>query len=64
MVRQVSVAACGILVPRPGMEPVFPALAGRFLTPGPPGKSLDFILEEVIAFSWCSQGGLPGGDKT
>ena len=41
-----------------------PALAGRFLTPRPPGKSLDFILEEVIAFSWCSQGGLPGGDKT
>ena len=24
--------------PRPGMEPVCPALAGRFLTPGPPGK--------------------------
>jgi len=23
----------------PGMEPVFPALAGRFLTTGPPGKS-------------------------
>ena len=32
-------AACGILVPRPGMEPVSPALEGRFLTTGPPGKS-------------------------
>ena len=33
-------AACGILVPRPGMESAFPALEGRFLTSGPPGKSL------------------------
>ena len=31
-------AACGILVPRPGIEPVSPALQGRFLTTGPPGK--------------------------
>ena len=31
--------ACGILVPWPGMEPAFPALEGRFLTTGPPGKS-------------------------
>jgi len=31
---------CGILVPRPEIEPIFPALAGRFLTTGPPGKSL------------------------
>ena len=29
-------AACGI--PRPGLEPVSPALAGRFSTTGPPGK--------------------------
>ena len=27
-------------LPRPGINPVFPALAGRFLTNGPPGKSL------------------------
>ena len=33
-------AACGILVPRPGMEPASPALEGRFLTTEPPGKSL------------------------
>ena len=26
-------------LPRPGMEPVSPALAGRFLTTEPPGKS-------------------------
>ena len=26
--------ACGILVPQPGIEPMFP-----MLTPGPPGKS-------------------------
>ena len=32
-------AACGILVPQPGIEPT-PALEGGLLTPGPPGKSL------------------------
>ena len=32
-------AACRILVPRPGIKPVSPALAGGFLTTGPPGKS-------------------------
>ena len=26
-------------LPGPGLEPVFPALAGRFLTTAPPGKS-------------------------
>ena len=30
--------ACGILVPRPGTEPISPA--GGFLTPGPSGKAL------------------------
>ena len=30
-------------LPRPGLEPVFPALAGRFLTTAPPGKPLTFI---------------------
>ena len=33
-------AACGILVPQPGIEPASPALEGGFLTAGPPGKSL------------------------
>ena len=31
--------ACGILVPQPGIKPMSPALQGRFLTTGPPGKS-------------------------
>ena len=31
--------ACGILIPLPGVEPMFPALQGEFLTTGPPGKS-------------------------
>ena len=31
--------ACGILAPRPGIEPAPPALEGEVLTPGPPGKS-------------------------
>ena len=30
--------AFGILVPRPGIKPISPALAGRFLTTGSPGK--------------------------
>ena len=30
-------------VPRPGIKPVSPALAGRFLTTGPPVKSLGFL---------------------
>ena len=34
--------ACGILVPRPGIEPVSPALQDGFLTTGPPGKSLNY----------------------
>ena len=29
--------ACGIFVSRPGIKSMSPALAGRFLTPGPPG---------------------------
>ena len=31
--------ACGILAPRPRIEPVASALQGRFLTTGPPGTS-------------------------
>ena len=33
--------ACGILAPRPGIEPAPPALEGEVLTTGPPGKSLE-----------------------
>ena len=32
-------AACGILAPRPGIEPAPPALGGEVLTTGPPEKS-------------------------
>ena len=40
-------STCGVLVPRPGIKPVFPAWQGRFLTTGPPGKSLkQCILKE------------------
>ena len=31
-------------LPRPGIEPVSPALASRFPSTGPPGKSMDNIL--------------------
>ena len=31
-------------LPGPGIEPASPASAGRFLTTGPPGKSLSFTL--------------------
>ena len=33
-------AACGVLVPGPGIKAASPALQGGFLTTGPPGKSL------------------------
>ena len=43
MVHRLSCpAACGILVPRPGIEPMFPAFA-RW----PPGKSLRLLLKTV-----------------
>ena len=35
---------CGILVAWPGLEPTPPALEGKVLTTGPPGKSLWFLL--------------------
>lgn len=35
--------ARGILVPGPGNKLGSPALAGGFLSTGPPGKSLNFI---------------------
>ena len=39
--------ACGILVPRPGMEPASPALEGEVLTTGQPGKSQSTFLNAV-----------------
>ena len=40
--------SCGILVPQPGIKPASPALEGKFLITGPPGRSpflIVFILE-------------------
>ena len=31
--------ACGILAPPPGIDPAPPALEGKVLTTGPPGRS-------------------------
>ena len=41
-------AACGILVLRPGIKPVSPALEGRLLTTRPPGTSLGINLTKEI----------------
>ena len=38
---------CGILVPQPGTEQMFPELEGRFLTTGTPGKT------PRQTTSWC-----------
>ena len=45
---------CGMWdLPRPGLEPVFPALAGRFSTTVPPGKPSDAILvPDFLSVSW------------
>ena len=53
MARELSCSkARGILfrlsdldLPGPGIEPMSPALAGRFLTTGPPGMSQKMVLE-------------------
>ena len=37
-------------LPRPGLEPVSPALAGRFSTTVPPGKPLSFIYLFIWSF--------------
>ena len=43
---------CGILVLWPGSQLVSPALEGRFLTPGSPGKSLihSFLLPSIVVW--------------
>ena len=33
-------------LPRPGLEPMFPALAGGFSTTAPPGKPCSYFLNE------------------
>ena len=34
-------------LPEPGIEPVSPALAGGFLTTGPPGKPYRFVFKAL-----------------
>ena len=48
--------ACGILVPRPGIEPMSSALAGGFLTTGPLGKpsELGIIMTQYLSRSCWS----------
>ena len=40
--------ACGILAPWPGIEPAPPALEGKVLTTGPPGKALHVSLRTEL----------------
>ena len=43
-------------LPRPGLEPVSPALAGRFSTTAPPGKPDTIVLNDLCdVLSICSQ---------
>ena len=45
-----SPRACGILGPRPGIEPATPALESEVLTTGPPGKSQDPAINIIKTF--------------
>ena len=46
--------ACGILVPRPGIEPTSPALEGGFSTTGPPGKS-SMVVIVLFVWNWVTE---------
>ena len=52
--------AYGISAPPPGMEPVPPALQGRFLTSGPPGNSQIELFLFVFFEKMCKVTGSPG----
>ena len=43
-------------LPRPGLEPVSPALAGRFSTTAPPGKPWKFLMSSL---KWPHKGWWP-----
>ena len=49
----VGLRGCGIVVPWPGIGPMFPALQRCFSTTGPPGKSLFNFL--MLILSWSPQ---------
>ena len=67
--RSPSSVPRGILVSRPGIKPVSPALQGEFLTAGPPSKSQGCLLREVLNSHHGNEGGkghtetLPSGTK-
>ena len=42
-----SQEVCGSLAPQLGIKPTSPALEGKVLTPGPPGKTLEWILKDA-----------------
>ena len=45
---------CGMWdLPRPGLEPVFPALAGRFSTTAPPGRPLGLYFYTMAPHLSC-----------
>ena len=45
-------------LPGPGIEPVLPALAGKFLTTGPTEKSCMYFCELCFSLGMCPVGGL------
>ena len=49
--------------PRPGLEPMSPALAGRFSTTAPPGKPLRLVLVQTVLHSATGEGLPPKGCK-
>ena len=46
-------AASGILIPGPGIEPMFPTLQGGFLTTRPPKKSFSSV--QFSSVQWLSR---------
>ena len=46
---------CGILAPPPGIKPTPPALEGKVLTTGLPGKSDDYFLFKVTLLYYKPQ---------
>ena len=41
-------------LPRPGLEPVSPELAGRFSTTAPPGKPHQYLLKQNVYMLWST----------
>ena len=63
LVRLSCPATCGIVVPRPGIEPQSPALESRFSTPGPPGKSFPIIFSLPFLLLLHLKDGLSHSDQ-